>query len=223
MNLKIILTEDGSHSLFSEDFNETYHSFHGAVQESNHVFLKEGLSFLEERDEIRVFEVGFGTGLNALLSACWASKENKKIVYDSVEAYPVGKEIIDKLNYPGIIDCSQSIEWFKALHQASWDQLHELNHYFKFRKIQSKLQAVSFEKKYDIIFFDAFAPNKQADMWELNIIQNMFNLLNAGGVLVTYCAKGQFKRDLNTAGFQVASLSGPPGKKEMVRALKPGK
>jgi tRNA U34 5-methylaminomethyl-2-thiouridine-forming methyltransferase MnmC len=184
--------------------DETYHSRHGAVQESMHVFIKNGLDRCIA-EEINVFEVGFGTGLNALLTAL----SGKKVNYTSIEAFPLEEEVYSQLNY-------EPKDLLLELHRNQ--ELQTAN--FKLQKIHITLQSVQLDSVYDIIFFDAFAPSKQPEMWELPMIAKVCNALKPGGIFVTYCAKGQLKRDLKSLGLEVETLPGPPGKKEMVRGTK---
>ncbi len=204
MNVKLITTSDGSHSLLNTELDETYHSRHGAVQESMHVFIRNGLEYLP-LDEVNIFEVGFGTGLNALLAA----QSGKKINYTSIEAFPLEEEVYSQLNY-------EPKDLLLKLHRNS--QLETRN--FKLNKIHTTLQSIQLEPVYNIIFYDAFAPSKQPEMWELPMIEKACNALMPGGLFVTYCAKGQLKRDLKSLGMEVETLAGPPGKKEMVRGTK---
>jgi tRNA U34 5-methylaminomethyl-2-thiouridine-forming methyltransferase MnmC len=202
--IKIITTSDGSHSLLNEELDETYHSRHGAIQESLHVFIKNGLEFFP-KDEVNVFEVGFGTGLNALLTA----QSRKKIDYTTIEPFPLPEEIFALLNY-------EPRELLLQLHRNP--DLQTAN--FKFKKLYTTLGSVQLDQVYDIIYFDAFAPSKQPAMWEFPMIEKVCNALTPGGLFVTYCAKGQLKRDLKSLGLEVETLAGPPGKKEMVRGTK---
>lgn len=220
--LKIIETEDGSHSLYVPELNESYHSFHGAWGESNYVFIEKGLRYWRTKmgmpPQISIFEVGFGTGLNALLTAKFAQQHAMKIAYHSIEAFPIEEAIWRKLNY-GKKSGDQAL--FEQLHLSKWGENELIHPHFELQKTHQKLEEMTVEKpSADVIYFDAFAPSKQAELWELPIFEKMHLLLNEGGVLVTYCAQGQFKRNLKAAGFKVETLPGPPGKKEMVRAEK---
>lgn len=222
-NIKIITTEDGSHSLYNKELNETYHSFHGAVQESKHVFIKNGLDNLLEKGktEINIFEVGFGTGLNALLAADWSQKNEAYIKYDGIEAFPISEEQASQLNYPSLIKGENIKEYFHLLHEKSWNERHKANNFFSFKKIHQSLKEYPIANdRYDIIFFDAFAPNKQSEMWELDILSKIYQSMKTDGIFVTYCAQGQLKRNLKSLNMVVETLSGPPGKKEMVRSVK---
>lgn len=220
-SLKIIETRDGSHSLLNEQLNETYHSVHGALQESKHVFIQEGLGFVFknlEKKAVNILEVGFGTGLNALLTLQFSIANNLTIHYTSLEAFPIEENIWSKLNYA---ESTESKVQFEKLHRAEWDKQVEITPGFQLQKLHTTLQRVELEKsRFDLIYFDAFAPNKQPEMWELSILQKIADAMNSGGVFVTYCAKGQLKRDLQSLNLKVETLQGPPGKREMVRAIK---
>lgn len=222
--VKIIITSDGSHSLFNTELNETYHSIHGAIQESVHVFIKNGLDYLAQRNsqtEIKILEVGFGTGLNALLTLQYSLEHLAKISYESLEAFPIENETAMQLNYPNALSFPQAEKYFLQLHQSPWDEQVEISNTFSFHKRHIKLEEANLvSEKFDLIYFDAFAPSKQPEMWGLPIFEKIERSMKSGGVLVTYCAKGQFKRDLKSLGLKVESLPGPPGKFQMVRALK---
>jgi tRNA U34 5-methylaminomethyl-2-thiouridine-forming methyltransferase MnmC len=213
--LKIITTHDGSHSLLNEQLNETYHSVHGAWQESNHVFIEHGLACVE-KSPLQLLEIGFGTGLNALLSLQYAVRKKITIYYTTLEVFPVDESIWSLLNYA---NTPESTEWFKKIHHAEWNDWAKILHEFHLRKLETTLQTISLENKhYDLIYFDAFAPSKQPEMWEKPLIQKVVEAMKPNGIFVTYCAKGQLKRDLQSLGMQVETLQGPPGKREMVRA-----
>lgn len=219
--LKIITTHDGSHSLLNPELNETYHSVHGARQESLHVFIKHGLAFVAQqatKSQVRILEIGFGTGLNALLTATYAEQNNLKIEYTSLEAFPVNESIWQQLNYP---QTKREEEIFYQLHHVSWNEWTEPVSGFMLKKINATLQLVSLDHSYfDLVYFDAFAPNKQPEMWELPMLQKTIESLTSSGVFVTYCAKGQLKRDLTSLHTTVEALQGPPGKREMIRAIR---
>ncbi len=220
--LKIITTADGSHSLFNEELNETYHSVHGAIQESVHVFIKSGLQYVLERSSplpISIFEVGFGTGLNALLTLQYLQGHPKAVNYTAIEHSPLGEEIWSRLNYASLLNLGAE---YKDLHYSAWGRPHALTANFNLLKLNNTLQQVVLSKEsLDLVYYDAFAPSKQPELWSFDVLRKIFEALKPGGVLVTYCAKGQLKRDLNGLGLVVETLAGPPGKKEMVRAVKP--
>jgi tRNA U34 5-methylaminomethyl-2-thiouridine-forming methyltransferase MnmC len=217
--IKIIATNDGSSSLYNEALDETYHSRHGALQESMYVFIEHGLNHLcnsKKIDSVAILEVGFGTGLNALLTLQYAIKYSIDIRYTSLETHPVTKEVWTQLNY------SDTHQVFNKMHEAPWGEWSEIVNRFSLKKIKNELQLESLSRAdYDLIYFDAFAPNKQPEMWELSVLSKITDAMNTGAVFVTYCAKGQLKRDLKSLGLVVESLPGPPGKREMVRATKP--
>ena len=218
--LKIITTRDGSHSLLNEQLDETYHSRHGALQESQHVFIKHGLDFLKNKKEqpIQIFEVGFGTGLNALLTLEETLTHKLNVHYTTLEAFPIEPGIWSQLNYA---DSMESKNWFEKLHTVKWNEWIALSPVFQFRKLHSTLQQVKLERnQFDLVYFDAFAPNKQPELWELPMLQKVADSMKPGGVFVTYCAKGQLKRDLQNINLEIETLPGPPGKREMVRAIK---
>ncbi|MTI22896.1 methyltransferase [Fulvivirga sp. RKSG066] len=221
--LHIIKTEDGSNSLYVPELKETYHSFHGAVQESRHVFIEHGLTFFNSctrKEPIKILEVGLGTGLNALLVTEWAYKARLNVEMTSLEAYPVAVEMALSLNHADYIKVDSANEWFAQIHKSPWGKLENISDHFKLQKIESKLEEVALKNDFDVVFFDAFAPNKQSELWELPILKKTYEALCKSGVFVTYCAKGQLKRDLKSLGFEVETLVGPPGKKEMVRGVK---
>jgi tRNA U34 5-methylaminomethyl-2-thiouridine-forming methyltransferase MnmC len=220
-DIHIILTGDGSHSLLNTALNETYHSVHGAKRESVHVFVNHGLEFFRAQhptETIKIFEVGFGTGLNALLTASYAENNFQKVSYTSIEAFPLEEELLMKLNYA---ETDEEKKLFRKLHAALWEKDEQINKYFLLNKIRTTLQEITLSAEtFDVIYFDAFAPGKQPELWELPVLDKVCGGLKKDGAFVTYCAKGQLKRDLKTLGLEVQTLPGPPGKKEMVRALK---
>ena len=222
MEIKIVISEDGSNTLYLPHLNETYHSLHGAVQESEHVFLKYGVSHLSSaKKKLTILEVGFGTGLNALLAYRFAIDHAVQIDYHTIEAFPLKDEVVKQLNYPGIFAAEKLDEFFYYLHSCPWDKSHRMNSDFIFHKYLTRLETFDPESiKADVVFYDAFAPGKQPEMWEPDKFEKMYALMNPGGILVSYCASGQFKRNLKAAGFRVESLPGPPGKKEMTRGVK---
>jgi tRNA U34 5-methylaminomethyl-2-thiouridine-forming methyltransferase MnmC len=221
MAVEIITTSDGSHSLLNKELNETYHSVHGAIQESVHVFIKNGFDFLVQQanpEKMAILEIGFGTGLNALLTVQHAASLKNQITYTSLEAYPVSEEIWSKLNYPSS-DEMQAV--FKDLHQAAWNMEASITDNFKLTKLYQTLQDTTLTPaSFDLVYFDAFAPSKQPEMWTLEVLGKVVDLMRPEAVFVTYCAKGQLKRDLKSLGLTIETLPGPPGKKEMVRAVR---
>jgi tRNA U34 5-methylaminomethyl-2-thiouridine-forming methyltransferase MnmC len=217
MKREIVDTADGSKTIHLPDWNESYHSKHGAVQEALHVFIKSGLSLIE-KPEIRVLEVGFGTGLNCLLTHEKAKQIEKKIIYTGLEAFPVSKVELSQLAYESLPEISSVKQELQTIHDSPWEELIEIAPDFMLRKIQTKLEDFQPEKAvFDLIYFDAFGPRVQPEMWTLDIFKKLFNSLSRDGILVTYCAKGQVRRDLIEVGFQVEKIPGPPGKREMLR------
>jgi tRNA U34 5-methylaminomethyl-2-thiouridine-forming methyltransferase MnmC len=220
-HLDIITTSDGSHSLFNKELNETYHSQHGAIQESIHVFINKGLKYFVEKFSpvsVSIFEVGFGTGLNALLTLQEAIHSKINFNYTTIEAFPLEKSVWSQLNYGDELSLSEE---FKKIHEAEWDRAIDIFPNFKLLKLKTTLQEIPADFLFqNIIFFDAFAPSKQPEMWEMKILEKVVHFLTSNGIFVTYCAKGQLKRDLKSLGMHVETLTGPPGKKEMVRGLK---
>ncbi|BDD05408.1 tRNA (5-methylaminomethyl-2-thiouridine)(34)-methyltransferase MnmD [Aureibacter tunicatorum] len=222
--VKLIETEDGSHSLFVPSLNETYHSFHGAVNESKHVFIKEGLDELINKfgvTQVNILEIGFGTGLNALLTKLWANENlSIQINYTTLEPFPLDANITRQLNYGEKLGGETAQNEFLNMHEAEWDQEVSLSENFSLHKMEAKIQDAEFnDKLFNLIYFDAFAPSKQAEMWDLEVLGKVRKNMSMPGILTTYCAKGQLKRDLRSLGFEVESIPGPPGKKEMVRGL----
>jgi tRNA U34 5-methylaminomethyl-2-thiouridine-forming methyltransferase MnmC len=217
--IQLITTADGSHSLINIALQETYHSQHGAVQESKHVFIREGLDYYVQttgKRALKIFEVGFGTALNAWLTLQRCKELGCKIYYSSIESFPLQADIWQALNYVG----ENERKYFQALHTSAWNTDVIISEEFILNKINDTLQHAAVAFGYDLIYFDAFAPNKQPEMWELPILKKVTDALVDGGIFVTYCAKGQLKRDLKSLGLHVETLAGPPGKKEMVRAKK---
>jgi tRNA U34 5-methylaminomethyl-2-thiouridine-forming methyltransferase MnmC len=219
INHEIRVTGDGSKTIFLPELNETYHSSNGAVQESRHIFIENGLDLVEKQGAIRILEVGFGTGLNALLSAGWAETNNQMIHYIGIEANPLRPELCFQLDYPRHIG-QNSEKIYDALIHCDWEMDNQLSTHFSIQKREVKIQDFQAIEPIDLIYFDAFGPRVQAEMWDVTILEKMFQSLNSGGALVTYCAQGQFKRDLKAIGFILESLPGPPGKREMTRAIK---
>ena len=217
MKRRLILTEDGSSSIYIEEMDEHYHSTHGAIQEANHVFISNGLKRIK-KNNVNIFELGFGTGLNAFLTLIHGS--DKIVSYDAIEAFPVENELLQNLNYVEEIG-GEFDSYFQKIHSAKWEIPTEISRFFELHKIQSKIQNYNIKANhYDVIYFDAFGPRAQSEMWNKVILQKMYDALASGGELITYCAQGQFKRDLKSLGFEVVALPGPPGKREMTVAIK---
>jgi len=213
-------TGDGSMTIYQPEIDEHYHSYHGALQEAVHVFIKNGIQKLPFKDEISVFELGFGTGLNALLTAIWSIKNNKKVSYFGLEAFPVEKEMNRAMNYSSLISESSAFSYFEKIIDAEWEKVIEVNPNFQLKKVAHKIQDVIILEQFDVVFFDAFGFRAQEEMWSYDVLEKTTQLLKTEGLFVTYCAKGQFKRNLNALGLRVEALPGPPGKREMTIAWK---
>lgn len=220
MKRKIVTTEDGSHTLYIPEMDEHYHSTHGALQESKHIFIEAGLK-ANQKDELCVFEVGLGTGLNALLTLITADELSIKLNYISIEKYPLSEEEYNGLNYSEQTNFDYKPNYL-AIHKCDWNQSIILTANFHFKKLQSDIRTLEFSnlEMFDVIYFDAFAPNKQVGLWDKSIFDKIYKHCNPGAVLVTYCAKGEVRRNLQAVGFKVERLPGPPGKREILRAIK---
>lgn len=217
---KIVIreTKDGSTTLYISEMDETYHSSHGAIQEAKHVFIKNGLELID-KDSIDVLEVGFGTGLNALLTCDFSFRTQKLVHYVGLETVPLSEELISKLNYLSH-DPKLSPIHFNQIHSSQWEKKVKIHDFFSAEKNNISVQEYQAESNFDIIFYDAFGPRAQQEMWQREIFEKLFETIRVGGMLVTYCAMGQFKRDLRSIGFEVQNVPGPPGKREMTIARK---
>lgn len=221
MPLKIQQTEDGSSTLFSEEFDEIYHSRHGAWQESLHVFIEAGLKhLLAQKTEIHILEIGFGTGLNALLTLAEVKDKPIEVHYYGIEPLPVEASLVEAMSFPQLADRPDLVLDLKALHQAEWEKEVSILPNFHLHKIQQKIAEWNTEVRFDLIYFDAFAPSKHPEMWEEATLKHVAELTSQEGILVTYCAKGYVKRNLKSVGFQIEALPGPPKKREMTRGTK---
>ncbi len=212
-------TADGSYTLYVPELDEHYHSVKGALTESQHIFIDMGLKH-SSVPHPRILEIGLGTGLNCFLTFLEAGKAGRKIHYTGIERYPLDMGTIRKLDYPAIVNQGNE-ELYFAIHEAPWEMDAALSSLFTLHKIEGDFTCFTFEKGYDIIYFDAFAPEKQPEMWEQKLFDHLYEVLNEGGILTTYCAKGVVRRMLQSAGFEVERLPGPPGgKREILRATK---
>jgi len=218
----IIKTGDGSHTLFVPELNEHYHSVHGAIQESKHVFINQGFNQVKDiYNPIHILEVGFGTGLNCMLTWFEALKSKKKIIYHAIEPFPLAQDVWDQLNYCEFISNKSSGSIFNKLHASEWNVSTAISDNFQLLKSKSQIQDTFLKPDhYHLIYYDAFAPDVQPDMWTEDIFKRLFYSMNQGGVLVTYSAKGSVRRTLETVGYDVERIPGPPGKREMIRAMK---
>ncbi|MFT4568916.1 MAG: tRNA U34 5-methylaminomethyl-2-thiouridine-forming methyltransferase MnmC [Saprospiraceae bacterium] len=211
-------TADGSDTLYSSVFDAHYHSSHGAKQESNHVFIQEGLnhySRLHSKNTISILEIGMGTGLNVLLTLLCS--DAPQVYYTTIEGYPISPELSKELNYAGN---TQEQAYFDLIHESPWEEWINLNESFKLYKNHSLFEEVDYKEQYDIVYFDAFAPSTQPHLWTTDLLSSIVTAMNPGGILVTFCAQGAFKRELKSLNLEVERVPGPPGKREMTRAVK---
>ena len=220
MNREIILTEDGSHTFYLPELQESYHSVHGAVQESRHVYINAALlAALPLFSEIRLLEVGFGTGLNALLTLLTNTTE-QKIYYHAIEAFPITADEVQQINYPEILHIDPAL--FQSLHDAPWNTEYEkITPTFYLKKSALTLQAALLPNNYfNVVYFDAFAPSIQPELWTNEIFEKIYASMSVGGVIATYSAKGSVRRAWQQTGFVVERLPAPAGKREMLRGMK---
>ena len=217
--IEVVKTKEGIHTLINNRLNEHYHSMHGSMQESLHVFIKNGLRAVNKNlSEIRILEMGFGTGLNAILTFRENYVLQKHIHYTTVEAFPLPATITDKLNY---------FEYFGKPLQPFFQRMHACNWFenvafgdFVLHKIKSDMIELQLDGGYDLVYYDAFSPNHQPELWTFEVLHKIYEACNKNAILVTYCAKGEVKRTLEKVGFEVKALEGPQGKREMIRAIK---
>lgn len=215
-------TRDGSHTLLSEQFGTTYHSSHGAITESHHVFIAAGLhASARWGSTVDVLETGFGTGLNAWMTALEAARTGCIVRYTALEMYPVPLAVAHSLNYPELLGCPEQAEEFSKLHRQPWGQMLPLHPHFFLEKRQQPIQHLTDQAAFDVVYFDVFAPQVQPELWTADTLGRLYVALRASGYLVTYGAQGEFRRTLRAVGFEVEKLPGPPGKREMTRAHKP--
>ncbi|MBK7173049.1 MAG: tRNA (5-methylaminomethyl-2-thiouridine)(34)-methyltransferase MnmD [Bacteroidales bacterium] len=220
---KLVMSEDGSHTLMSGVFKEHYHSTHGAIQESRHIFLQAGYHYVhQEVNEIRLLEIGFGTGLNALLTCMESRLLHSRTCYITLEPFPITEESRKSLNYPSLLEQPDAQQYFSHMHEAAWAKEQEISEWFRFTKLKVGINEFQGESEtFDLVYFDAFSPETQPEMWTEEVFGKLFLVLKPGGCLVTYSCKGIVKRALRSAGFSIQKLPGPPGKREILRALKP--
>lgn len=218
--MELIISSDGSHTIYLPEIDETYHSKRGALTESRYVYIKEGLEKINDKKQIRVFELGLGTGLNALLSFEFALNNDIQIDYFSIEKFPLKKEIWEQLNYKNFFENPVS-DIYNLIHELEWDKEFEIHPLFKFHKSNQSIESIELDNSnFDIVFYDAFAPKKQSEIWEIQKLEKIWNLLNNEGFLVTYCANGEFKRSLKKINYRLENPKGALGKQEMTRAFK---
>jgi tRNA U34 5-methylaminomethyl-2-thiouridine-forming methyltransferase MnmC len=220
MKRELVYTDDGSTTWYLPEMGEHYHSTFGAIQESLHIYIEQGLLHTKT-EEISVLEIGFGTGLNAYLSYCFATQNNLSIKYLSLEKYPLDEEEISLLNYPANIFSEHALA-FSKIHKAEWNEWADISPEFRIKKVQADLITHQFgaTPQFDLVYYDAFAPAKQPEMWSDEVLQKVAETVKKDGILVTYCAKGTVRRSLASAGFAMERIPGPPGKKEILRGKK---
>lgn len=216
MKREILITSDGSSTIHLPDWNEQYHSKNGSINESYHVFIESGLKQVDA-NEVAILEIGFGTGLNCLITFLEAERE---INYHGVEAYPVTPEEIEKMNFISILGAEKASGIFQKMHQVSWGTKHQITNSFFLEKRKQFFEDIDDEDAFDLIYFDAFGARVQPQLWTEVIFLKMYNALKENGILVTYSAKGSVRRAMQAVGFTVERLPGPPGKREMLRARK---
>lgn len=216
MRLEVVQTEDGSHTLYVPELDENYHSVKGAIQESRHVFINAGFMNLD-KSNVKIFEVGFGTGLNALLTYLEAQKNNINVTYHAIEKFPLDNKLLKKLNYINILGRKSKIP-FEKIHNSQWNINLKISDFFCLKKIKADLNLYDFSNGYDLIYFDAFAPDVQPEIWCENNFSKIKNAMNPNGILTTYSSKSSVRGTLEKVGFEVEKLPGPPGKREIIRA-----
>ena len=220
MKHEIIITQDGSSSIYIPELDETYHSKFGAIQEAKHVFIKNGLDLFEDGSGISILEIGFGTGLNALITLLEAEKRNLKINYVGVEAYPIPFDEISQLNYVTQLESLEKQVDFEKMHASNWEEEISINSNFRITKRKQFFTNISDENTFDLIYFDAFGFTVQPELWNEAIFEIMYKSLKSRGILTTYACRTSIKNSMQHAGFQALKLPGAPGKREMLRALK---
>ena len=219
MKREILQTLDGSTTIHLPDWNESYHSKHGAIQEAYHVFIQNGLNTFNSQP-LSILEIGFGTGLNAFITFLESKKSNQKIDYYGVEAYPISTDEISQMNYVSELNAISVNTIFDRLHECEWETKNIISPLFSLTKRKQFFEQIEDEDKYDLIYFDAFGYRVQPELWSTEIFKKMYKSLKSKGTLVTYAARGVVKRSLIEVGFKVEKLPGPPGKREMFRATK---
>jgi tRNA U34 5-methylaminomethyl-2-thiouridine-forming methyltransferase MnmC len=215
---ELIKTSDGSHTLYVKELNEHFHSVHGAVQESEIVFIRNGFDFCKA-EVVNILEIGFGTGLNALLTLARSLKETRRVNYTAVEKYPLSMEITGRLNYDAFTG-NESEGMLTKIHSAPWNEKYNITDDFALTKLNTDFTKFELTGLFNLIYFDAFGPDKQPEMWEESLFRKIAALTDTGSILVTYSAKGTVKRALRASGFIVSLLPGPPGKRQVIRAVK---
>ena len=220
MERKIIITQDGSSSIYLPEWDESYHSKHGAIQEAYHVFIKMGLDLFENNSNLSILEIGFGTGLNCYITYLESKKRKLQITYEGVEAFPLKAEEISKMNYASELKSDVFTDIFALMHKTKWETVESIDTNFILKKRKQFFCDIKDQNKFNLIYFDAFGARVQPELWTKEIFKSMFDALKDNGVLVTYSAKGSVRRAMQSIGFKVDKLPGPPGKREMLRGVK---
>ena len=211
-------TKDGSHTVYIKKLDEHYHSLFGAVTESTHVFIDAGLK-ISTGNQINLLEMGFGTGLNAILTLASTIGSGRNIHYTAYEKHPLGKDIFSSLNYASFLE-EKNTKYFNLMHEVPWNREATIIEEFRLLKIEADICSLDIQNKFDLVYFDAFAPDKQPELWSTEIFNKIFLSMRPGSILTTYSSKGQIRRNLQEAGFLVEKIPGPPGKHDMTRAFK---
>ncbi|MBL7700544.1 MAG: tRNA (5-methylaminomethyl-2-thiouridine)(34)-methyltransferase MnmD [Chitinophagaceae bacterium] len=219
MQNKLIVTADGSHTVINKDLNVSYHSMHGAIQESKHIFIDAGLNY-KQKKKINILEVGFGTGLNALLTLIESKNDRSEIIYEAIELHPLDDLCISSLNYLSLLNAGQLRDKFLSMHLSPASAATKISDHFHLKKIYGDIRSIQLSSSYDLIYFDPFDPVAQPELWSVDIFKKIYDSTNDGGVLVTYSSKGAVRRAMEAAGFKIEKLPGPRGKREIVRATK---
>ena len=219
MHPELFITKDGSHSIKIPELNVSFHSKHGAIQESQHIYINAGLRHIHKK-EISILEVGFGTGLNALLTLIEAEKNDLKIIYEGVELYPLESSLTASLNYLSLLEAPQLLSSFSLMHECEWNAMHVISGWVSLKKIQGDIRDVEIAGPYDLVYFDAFDPAMQPELWTTDVFRKIHGVMDVGGVLVTYSSKRVVRKAMEEAGFSVKKLPGPKGKREIVRISK---
>lgn len=222
MSNTILTTEDNSHTLFSEHFGAHYHSIHGALEESSHVFISAGLyyQYQKKKTELRIFEMGMGSGLNLFMTYIEAMELDLRIHYHCIESQPISSKEAESLNFPDVLQRPHLRSVFNSFHDTTWEKDHVLAPNFTFRKSKVSIEEFNEFLKYDLIYFDAFAPSCQPELWLKPLHEKLYSQLDNLGCLVTYCSQGEFRRTLESVGYKIERLNGPGRKREMLRAIK---
>ncbi len=224
MQRQLVLTSDGSHTIAIPEINVTYHSTFGAIQESRHIFIEAGLNYIRKASNqtavLNLFEMGFGTGLNALLTFIEAALHQQKIYYETTELFPLEIEQVNRLNYCEQLNQPALQKTFQQLHLCEWNREVEISSNFIFKKNNTSLLNFSANTLFNLVYFDAFAPEVQPELWTTKVFDNLYTQMQAGAALTTYCSKSIVRKAMQAAGFIVTKIPGPPGKREMVRATK---